>query len=66
MTYIIAYFIVNFIIAGKMIHNVYFVPHPPEEEQEMKEEIGLFIPATILFGTIFIVMEYYFRSMEGD
>ena len=66
VTYLIAYFIVNFILAGMMIRNVYYIPHEPDVEKEMKEEISFYLPVMILFGTILIVMEYVFRTMEGE
>jgi len=49
-----------------MIRNVYFIPHEPDIEKEMKEEISFYLPVMILFGTILIVMEYVFRAMEGE
>jgi len=66
MTYIISYFIVNVIFTFKMVHNIYFVEHEPEEQQEMKDEFAFFLPATLLFGTIFLLIEYYFQSIEKD
>ena len=66
MTYLIAYFIINFILVGKMFHNVYYVPHEPDVEKEMKEDFSFYLPLIILFGTVLIAMEYMFRSMEGD
>jgi hypothetical protein len=66
MTYIISYFVVNIIFASKMVHNVYFVAHPPDEEKEMKEDMQFFFPLTLLFGTILLVMEYYYRTLDGE
>jgi hypothetical protein len=66
MTYLIAYFVINFIIVGKIIHNVYFVSHDSEYKKELKGEVSFYIPLTILFGTIFITMEYYYRFIDGE
>ena len=66
MTYVISYFIVNIIFASLMIRNVYFVTHPPEEQKEMKQDMEFFLPFTLLFGTILLVMEYYYRTLDGE
>jgi len=66
ITYLVAYFICNFILVFRMIRNVFFIPHPPEDEKEMREDFPLFLPAMLLFGTIFIVMEYIYRSIDGE
>jgi hypothetical protein len=66
MVYFIAYFVVNILFTFKIIHNVYLAPHTPEFREELKEDIDFFIPLTLLFGAILIVVEYILRNLEGE
>ena len=66
MTYLIAYFIVNLIVAGLIVRNVYFVPHTPDYRRELREEFWFYLGLALLFGAILIVMEYVFRTMDGE
>ena len=66
MVYLISYFIVNVIFASMMIRNVYFISHPKNKQEEMKEDLNFFLPLTLLFGTILLIMEYYYRSVDGE
>ena len=53
-------------LAAKMFHNVYYVPHEPSLEKEMKDDFNFYLPLIIMLGAALIIMEYVFRAMEGD
>jgi hypothetical protein len=65
-TYLISYFVINFILGFKIIKNVYFTPHTEEYLKEKKEEISFFIPLTLLFGTALFIIAYFDEMINGE
>jgi hypothetical protein len=65
-TYLIAYFVINIILAFRVVRNAYFIPHPPEDEKELRDDVSYNIPLALLFGTILIVLEYIYRTIDGE
>jgi hypothetical protein len=66
MTYIISYFAVNFMLLGKIFSNLYFTPHTEKYKKEQKEDMDFFIPLTLLFGAVLLVIAYIEQNIDGE
>ena len=58
MIYALAYFVSNIILTLYILYNVFIKEHTEKERNELKEELGMYLAFSLLFGVPFIVYEY--------